>query len=103
MPNYPHLIEDQVDFDGIVDRVAAMATLGVPYTDEEIASAADDARAQAAAIVAEIIEQEGPGAIPEGVESTSMIALVAYLQRLGTDLNATEATEVEDSAEEPDS
>jgi cytochrome c oxidase cbb3-type subunit I/II len=88
MPNYPHLLTEPLDYGGIEPRMAAMVVLGVPYTDEEVAGAATLARAQADAIVAEILEQDGPDAVPAGLETTKMVALVAYLQRLGTDISA---------------
>ena len=43
----------------------------------------------------EILEQDGPGAIPgpeecpPGLENVQVIALVAYMQRLGTDIYRT--------------
>lgn len=38
-------------------------------------------------ILREIIEQDGPDAVPGGLESSQMVALVAYLQRLGVDIS----------------
>jgi cytochrome c oxidase cbb3-type subunit I/II len=94
MPNYAHLLANPLDLDGLPARVRAMAILGVPYGEDEIQAAADLARSQAAQIVAEIIEQDGPEALPPNVDlaNTQMVAMVAYLQRLGTDLYATEAS-----------
>jgi cytochrome c oxidase cbb3-type subunit I/II len=88
MPNYPHLLREELDYEGIVSRVRAMAALGVPYTADDIEDAPRIARAQADAMVAEILEQDGADAIPPGLETTKMIAIVAYLQRLGVDISA---------------
>jgi cytochrome c oxidase cbb3-type subunit I/II len=87
MPNYPHLM-GELAWGEIPRRVSAMALLGVPYTDEEIAEAEALARDQAAAMVQELIDQDGADAAPENLVDSQMIALVAYLQRLGTDLTA---------------
>jgi cbb3-type cytochrome oxidase cytochrome c subunit len=71
-----------------------MVNLGVPYTEDEVTSAAELARSQAEQMVAEVLQQDGPDAVPSGLEATKMIALVAYLQRLGKDSSATiETTE----------
>ena len=61
MPNYPWLDNATVDANRIQASMAAMRTLGVPYTDDDIA--------------------QGSQAV-EG--KTEMDALVAYLQVLGT-------------------
>ncbi|MBX3375208.1 MAG: cytochrome-c oxidase, cbb3-type subunit I [Phycisphaeraceae bacterium] len=85
MPNYPHLLDRPLDFDGIAAKVRAMSRLGVPYTPEELEWAPDLAREQAARIMQEVVDQDGPDALPPAFETSRMIALVAYLQRLGTD------------------
>jgi len=87
MPNYPHLLEQDLNFEQLGTRVSVMAKLGVPYTEDEIARAPQLAIDQAKGIVTGIIEQDGPGALPDGLDhNKKVIALVAYLQRLGTDL-----------------
>jgi len=60
MPGYPWLLESTVDGELIQRKLEVLQTLGDPYTDEEIASAA---------------------AAVEG--KTEMQALIAYLQGLG--------------------
>ncbi|HRP62016.1 MAG TPA: cytochrome-c oxidase, cbb3-type subunit I [Phycisphaerales bacterium] len=95
MPNYPHLMTEQLDFDAIPSRMRAMVTLGVPYSEEEIRAGADLARVQANRILQEIIEQDGADAAPQGLDRSKMVALVAYLQRLGIDRYAT-AEEVQE-------
>ena len=42
-------------------------------------------------MLAQIVAQDGPEEVPPGLEESKMIALVAYLQRLGTDISKTEA------------
>lgn len=100
MPNYPHLIRKPLDWSVVQSRVRAMTWLGVPYSEYEVENAEMIARAQAKSMVEEILLQDGPGAIPgpeecpPGLENTQMIALVAYLQRLGTDLTRVPETDV---------
>jgi cytochrome c oxidase cbb3-type subunit I/II len=82
MPPYPWLLRDDLDFSVVQPRVDAMAMLGVPYG-EALGRAEELARAQAAQIGKEIVEQGGEA----GLEQKQIIALVAYLQRLGTDIH----------------
>ena len=81
MPAYPWLLTGRTDFAGIQGRVDAMAMLGVPYGDA-VHHARDMARAQADSVAAGLAAQGGPS----GLEDREIVALIAYLQRLGTDL-----------------
>ena len=83
MPNYAAMESAHLDFPGIQSRVDAMAMLGVPYGDA-IHHAPEMAREQAAKIAADLESQGGPA----GLGDREVIALIAYLQRLGTDLHA---------------
>ena len=71
-----------LDFAQIQSRVDAMAMLGVPYGDA-VHHAPEMAREQAAKIAADVEAQGGPA----GLGDREVIALIAYLQRLGTDLH----------------
>ncbi len=84
MPAYRHFMTKKIDFEGIQARVDAMVMLGVPYGDA-VNNAPAMARAQAAEIARNIAEQGGP----EGLEDKEMVAMVAYMQRLGKDIKAT--------------
>jgi cytochrome c oxidase cbb3-type subunit I/II len=81
MPRYSWMLEKPLDFASIQARVDAMAMLGVPYG-AAIHSAEVMARAQAKQVAAEIVTQGGPA----GLEDKEIVALIAYLQRLGTDI-----------------
>ncbi|HEY8943317.1 MAG TPA: cytochrome-c oxidase, cbb3-type subunit I [Polyangiaceae bacterium] len=81
MPKYGWLLETELDYSSVQPRVDAMVMLGVPYG-EAVRRAEPMAREQAAQIAAEVRAQGGPS----GLESKQIIALVAYLQRLGTDI-----------------
>ncbi|HET7545269.1 MAG TPA: cytochrome-c oxidase, cbb3-type subunit II, partial [Polyangiaceae bacterium] len=81
MPAYGWLFEEDLDYAGIQPRVDAMAMLGVPYGDA-VLHAESIARTQALQLSADIKAQGGPA----GLETKKIIAMIAYLQRLGTDI-----------------
>jgi cytochrome c oxidase cbb3-type subunit I/II len=88
MPRYPHLITDRIPWGTVQRRVDAMAMLGVPYGAAALRDAAGLARAQAEAIAAEIAAQGGPADLAD----REVVALIAYMQRLGTDIQPEAAT-----------
>ncbi len=88
MPAYPELLSTPIDYADIEKKIAAMVTLGVPYGTDVVGHAAELARAQAAEINKSIVEQDGPA----GLEDKEVLALIAYLQRLGTDIHKTPAS-----------
>jgi cytochrome c oxidase cbb3-type subunit I/II len=81
MPAYPWL-RARINWAAVERGVAAQATLGVPYTRDEVTGAAALGRKQAQQVAAAIVQQGGPA----GLEDTQLVALIAYLQRLGTDI-----------------
>ena len=81
MPSYPWLITQEMDLSRASRKLSVMRTLGVPYTDEQIENAKEDAKAQALAIATALAEQGAP----EGLENKKIVALIAYMQKLGTD------------------
>jgi len=64
MPSYPWLVEDTLDGKDTAAKMKALSTVGVPYTEEDIATAGNAVKGK-----------------------TEMDALVAYLQVLGTALH----------------
>ena len=78
MPSYAFLEGTKVDYEKTPHKLAAMKQLGVPYPDAEIRSATADARAQSDAV-----RRELSGAGIEAPADSEMLALIAYLQRLG--------------------
>ena len=83
MPTYAHLLTKKIDYATLPDHVKALRIVGVPYSDADVSGAEASARAQAAEINKELIAQQGY----DNVADTQVIALVAYLQRLGTDIS----------------
>ncbi len=87
MPRYTWLFNQKTDFDSLPKKLAAMQTMGVPYSNEEIAGGIEAAKAQAK-LIAEELSNSG---VPIAIENKEVIALIAYLQRLGTDYGKAEA------------
>lgn len=81
MPRYPWLYEDALDLGLTAAKVKAHQTLGTPYTDADIAGAVDAAQTQAQGIAEGLIKQGLPD-----IREKKIVALIAYLQRLGTDI-----------------
>ena len=82
MPRFPHLLTDPIDVAGVPAKLRALRAIGTPYTEGEIETAATAIATQAAAIAAEVESQQGPA----GLADKEIVALTAYLQRLGTDI-----------------
>ena len=81
MPPYPHLLSTRLDLDDVAGKLRGLRRLGVPYTDADIENAAALARAQAESVAAEVVAQGGPDRLAD----REIVAMVAYLQRLGVD------------------
>ena len=81
MPKYPWLITDDLDISTTKRKIEVMKSFGVPYADgyEEIANS--DLVTQANKIALDL-QESGVPAEP----NKEIIALIAYLQRLGTDI-----------------
>jgi cytochrome c oxidase cbb3-type subunit I/II len=87
MPAYPWLFENQVDFEDTPKKIRAMQTLGVPYPEGYDKVAVEDARRQGREIVAELKKSGVEEVAPLG-EDDEIVAVIAYLQRIGTDIKA---------------
>jgi cytochrome c oxidase cbb3-type subunit I/II len=89
MPPYPHLLREPLNFAGIAVKLEALRAVGVPYTDAEIASAEAKAREQAAEIEKRLANEADPkeAADMKGLGDRRVAALIAYMLRLGTDLD----------------
>jgi len=86
MPRYGWLAENELDLSLTESKVLAMRQLGVPYPEGYEKQALVDLKAQQENIQANLKKQ--------GIESpanTEMIALIAFLQRLGTDIKGAPA------------
>jgi len=80
MPRYPWLLERALDPEDLRASVKALQRVGTPYTDDEVAGVEASAGAQGAGIVASLATA--------GIETEpdrEIVALIAFLQRLGQD------------------
>jgi len=89
MPKYAFLSDTQIDGEYVQDLLETHRMVGVPYTDEMIASAQADFTVQADPDADwDGLVERYPGAVVSNFDSepgiTEMDALVAYLQMLGT-------------------
>jgi cytochrome c oxidase cbb3-type subunit I/II len=81
MPSYPWLLDNDLDTSNTAAKIRAMQTLGVPYPEGFDKIANRDLMQQADGIAANLKK--------DGIETISdkeIIALIAYLQRIGTDI-----------------
>jgi cytochrome c oxidase cbb3-type subunit I/II len=95
MPAYPWLLTEPLDYAAIPVSVGAMRAVGVPYDDSDLAGAVAAAETQARKVAAEVVEQGGP----DGLADMKITALIAYLQRLGTDISRPVEAEAAESVE----
>jgi cytochrome c oxidase cbb3-type subunit I/II len=84
MPPYPWLMEKSIDTSMTRKMIAAMNTLGVPYGEDYVEQANADLMQQAREITANL-----KSASIETLPDREIVALIAYLQRLGTDIQPT--------------
>jgi len=101
MPGYKWLFDNEaMNNSTLQKKMEVMATLGVPYTDAQIANAETDLRAQAIKIEESLkndpdfvksydnskkkAEARGEKFVP--MNEREIVALIAYIQRLGTDI-----------------
>jgi cytochrome c oxidase cbb3-type subunit I/II len=81
MPAYPWLITNTLDVSDLGKKIDALRSVGVPYEAGVTGSAQADAEKQAKGFVA-VLKGEGV----EVTHDKEIVALIAYLQRLGTDI-----------------
>lgn len=100
MPSYQWLIKNELDKSNTETKMEALVSLGVPYSQEEIDNAQQQMLEQGTQIQENLYndpdfvksyEADRAKAKAQGVEFVEMknreiVALIAYLQRLGTDI-----------------
>ncbi|WP_159023823.1 cytochrome-c oxidase, cbb3-type subunit I [Formosa sp. L2A11] len=104
MPSYKWIVRDKLDKSETEKKMKVMVALGVPYSEEEIANAQQSMLEQGTTIeknlysdpdFAETYENDKKSAAESGSDFVEMknreiVALIAYLQRLGTDIKVKE-------------
>jgi len=107
MPGFPWLFEATLESSKTGAKMAALRKVGVPYTDEDIANAPQSMAEQAEQIEKSLYvdpefertyEADKKYAEENGLEFVEMrdreiVALIAYLQRLGTDIKIADTAE----------
>jgi len=100
MPSYGWLIKNKLDDSDIENKMRVMVKLGVPYSDEEITNARVHMKEQSSKIVENLYqdpafaenydadkkEAETNGELFTPMNEREIVAMIAYLQRLGTDI-----------------
>ena len=100
MPSYRWQIENELNTKNIEKKMEVLVKLGTPYTEEDIANARVSMKEQAEQIVENLYGDpdfvrtyEGEKAYAEEngepfvkMEDREIVAMIAYLQRLGTDI-----------------
>jgi cytochrome c oxidase cbb3-type subunit I/II len=87
MPPYPWMSTNLMDHSDLPAKIRTLQKLGVPYPEGYDAQANADLMVQAEQIV-EGLKASGIEVMPE----SEIVALIAYLQRLGTDIKKTTAS-----------
>ncbi len=104
MPSYKWMILNELDKSSTEAKMEVMVTLGVPYTEEDIANAQQSMLDQGTQIeknlyadpdFASTYEADKAAGGEDFVEmrNREIVAIIAYLQRLGTDINVTDLEE----------
>lgn len=87
MPRYPWLLTQKLDTDCLPARISALRKVGVPYPAGYEKTALEDLKAQAQKIVTNL--KAGQVTTDSDKE---IVAVIAYLQRLGTDIKSAPKT-----------
>jgi len=81
MPAYPWLFDQKIDYRILPAKIKALRHLGTPYAADYDQVAVEDAHRQAQGIAQELKKED-----IEVMPDKEIVALIAYLQRLGTDI-----------------
>ncbi|MGE5682690.1 MAG: cytochrome-c oxidase, cbb3-type subunit I [Bacillota bacterium] len=81
MPSYPWLFTQRMDVGSVPSKISALRSIGVPYDKNFESNARNDLFSQADVITKDLVKSGVPA---EG--DKEIIALIAYLQRLGMDI-----------------
>jgi cytochrome c oxidase cbb3-type subunit I/II len=97
MPAYSWLREDKLDLSLTEKKIRAMQTLGVPYKKGADRKAIGDLKIQAKLIAEDIVNTTpkqaligiDKAALVKDIQEKEIVAVIAYLQRLGVDITLT--------------
>ncbi|HRO07601.1 MAG TPA: cytochrome-c oxidase, cbb3-type subunit I [Saprospiraceae bacterium] len=83
MPPYPWLLEDDLNTSYTPAKIRILQSLGTPYPDGYAEKAVEDLKNQAKKIASNLAKDKIK---QDNLENKEIIAVIAYLQRLGTDI-----------------
>jgi cytochrome c oxidase cbb3-type subunit I/II len=83
MPPYPWLFRKKTGYKMLPRKMEVMKALGVPYDQNQIDNSIEIAKQQAAQITSDMAD----AGVEMKMQDKQIIALIAYLQRLGIDIN----------------
>ncbi|MBL0098760.1 MAG: cytochrome-c oxidase, cbb3-type subunit I [Saprospiraceae bacterium] len=83
MPPYPWLHKKDLNTQYTASKIKVLQSLGTPYPDGFADKAVDDLKAQSKKIAESLAKDK---ITQENLENKEIVALIAYLQRLGTDI-----------------
>lgn len=86
---YPWLLTQKFDTNSLPARIAALRKIGVPYP---AGFENGDAQKELSAQAAKVVTNLKLGSVTNAPPDTEIIALIAYLQRLGADIKAAPST-----------
>ncbi len=87
MPSYPRLFTKDLSTKYTAAKIKTLQTMNTPYPDGYADKAVNDLKAQAKTVAESLAKDK---ITQEGVENKEIVALIAYLQRLGTDIKVKE-------------
>ena len=102
MPSYKWLTRNKLDKSNIETKMRTMVKLGVPYTEEDIANAQQSMTEQGTQIEKSLYtdpdfveayeaDKQASGSDFVEMRDREIVALIAYLQRLGTDIKVNDS------------
>jgi cytochrome c oxidase cbb3-type subunit I/II len=83
MPPYPWLMKNDLNTGYTASKIKVLQSLGTPYPEGFADKAVDDLKIQAKKVAESLAKDK---ITQENLENKEIVALIAYLQRLGTDI-----------------
>ncbi len=91
MPAYAWMADDDLDKSYVMSKISAMSSMGVPYpemTEQAVMDSIDRQATQISeSILADVVGKDYGKEELESLKKKEIIALIAYLQRLGSDIH----------------
>jgi cytochrome c oxidase cbb3-type subunit I/II len=89
MPPYPWLHKNDLNTSYTASKIKILQSLGTPYPEGFADKAVEDLKIQAKKVAASLAKDK---ITQENLENKEIVALIAYLQRLGTDIKVKDSS-----------